>query len=226
MYLQYRLDACISPIIAEKDLYNIMKNIMNAIILEKSIIIDSMLKLYQNTLDNSKYDDEIKEVYEELKRIEEKKTYALDLVFNGDINKESLKMQFKQYEERIKELMFQKQELIFQKNLVSSSQNNIEKLSKSIEEEINGGLLEDFIRKFVDEIIISKIDNDRYNIKMDIYLNLLGKEKKKTKGAKHINGPLENDLLYLENQKIDSIEVLRKDRKTNKFTYNVYIETL
>ena len=70
------------------------------------------------------------------------------------------------------------------------------------------------------------MDDDRHNIKMDIYLNLLGEEKVKTKGAKHINGPLENDSLYLKNQKIDSIEVLRKDRKTNKFTYNVYIETL
>ena len=226
MYLQYRLDACISPIIAEKDLYHILDIIMNNIILEKGIIIDSMLKLYQNTLDNSKYDDEIKEVDEELKRIEEKKTYALDLAFNGDIDKDSLKVQFNQYAKKIKEFMFQKQELIFQKNLVSSSQNNIEQLSKSIKEEIDGGLLEEFVRKFVDEVIISKIDDDRYNIKMDIYLNLLGEEKIKTKGARHINGPLDNESLYLENQECDTIEIKRSIDHPNKFTYNVYIETL
>ena len=99
-------------------------------------------------------------------------------------------------------------------------------MSKLIQEEIDGGSLEEFIRRFVDEVIISKINDDRYDIKMDIYLNLLGEEKAKTKGARHIDGPTENDSLYLENQQCDTVEVKRSIDHPNKFTYDIYIESL
>ena len=110
--------------------------------------------------------------------------------------------------------------------ILSQSKNNVEKITKSIQEEIDGGSLEEFIRKFVDEIIVSKVDEDRYNIKLDIYLNLLGNELPKIKGARHIDGATDNDVSYLVNQECSSIETLREDRKLNKFTYNVYVETL
>ena len=99
-------------------------------------------------------------------------------------------------------------------------------MSKSIQEEIDGGSIEEFIRKFVDEIIVSKVDGDRYNVKLDIFLNLFGTERSHTKGAKHIGGPLENEILYMENQKCDTIEYKRTEHTQNQFTYDVYVETL
>ena len=100
------------------------------------------------------------------------------------------------------------------------------KITKSIQEEITGGSLEDFIRKFVDEIIVSKIDDDRYNIKLDIYLNLLGNELPKIKGARHIAGATSDDILYLENQTCDTIEIKRAIDNPNRFTYNVYLKNI
>ena len=98
-------------------------------------------------------------------------------------------------------------------------------MTKLIEEEINGGSLNEFIRKFVDEIIISKIDGDRYRTKLDIYLDLLGEEKSKIKGARHINGATTDDnILYLENQTCDTIEIKRAIDNPNRFTYNVYLK--
>ena len=34
-------------------------------------------------------------------------------------------------------------------------------------------LVDDFIRLFVDKIVVSKVKNDRHNIKIDIYLNVI-----------------------------------------------------
>ena len=137
-----------------------------------------------------------------------------------------LKIQFKKYEEDIKELNIKKEKLLNQINILNQNQNNIEKIEKSIQEEIEGGSLEEFIRKFVDEVIVSKINNDRYNVKLDIYLNLLGDEKPKSKGASHIDGATDEDILYLENQFCETIEVKRSIDTPNKFTYNVYVESL
>ena len=226
MYLQHRLAACESPIIAEIDLYNIISSIMNNIIPQKKNIVDNMIKLYENIDRTNDYDKELELLNTNIKIIEEKKSMTLDLVFNGDISKESLKMQFKKYDEEIKNLNVKKTVIIKQIERLNNSHNNLDRMAKLIEEEINGGSLNEFIRKFVDEIIVSKIDDDRYNIKLDIYLNLLGNELPKIKGARHIDGATSDDILYLENQTCDTIEIKRAIDNPNRFTYNVYLKNI
>lgn len=226
MYLQHRLAACESPIIAEIDLYNIISSIMNNIIPQKKIIIDNMLKLYENIDRNDDYYKELELLNNNIKIIEEKKSMALDLVFNGDISKESLKIQFEKYDQNIKSFKAKKTMILKQIERLKNSHDNLDIMTKLIEDEINGGSLNEFIRKFLDEIIVSKINGDRYNIKLDIYLDLSEEEKAKTKGARHINGVTDEDILYLENQTCDTIEVKRKIDNHNKFTYNVYLKTI
>ena len=226
MYLQHRLAACESPIIAEIDLYNIISSIMNNIIPQKKSIIDNMLKLYENIDRNDDYYKELELLNTNIKIIEEKKSMALDLVFNGDISKDSLKMQFEKYDQEIKSFNVKKTMIIKQIERLNNSHDNLDRMTKLIEEEINGGSLNEFIRKFVDEIIISKIDGDRYSIKLDIYLDLFGEEKSKIKGAIHINGATDDNILYLENQTCNTIEVKRIIDNPNRFTYNVYLKTI
>ena len=226
LYLQYRLSSCISPIIGEKDLYNIFMKIMDTIIPEKNHIIDNMLRIYESIDKSNKYDDELNEIDKQLKIIEDKKSLALDLVLSGELRKDELKVQFANFESTIKELSKKKLKILEQINILNERDSNIEKITKSIQEEITGGSLEDFIRKFVDEIIVSKIDDDRYNIKLDIYLNLLGNELPKIKGARHIDGATSDDILYLENQTCDTIEIKRAIDNQNNFTYNVYLKNI
>ena len=226
MYLQHRLAACESPIIAEVDLYNIMSSIMISIIPQKTNIIKNMLKLYENIDKNDYYDKELKLLNAKIKNIEEKKSMTLELVFNGDISKESVKVQFDKYEQEIKSLNEKKTIIIKQVKQLNNSNNNLDVMAELIEKELNGGSLSEFIRKFVDEIIISKIDGDRYNIKFDIYLDLLGEEKLKIKGARHISGPTTDYILYIKNQTCNTIESKRSLDNTNRFTYDVYVKII
>ena len=226
LYLQYRLSSCSSPIIAEKDLYNIFMKIMDTIIPEKNHIIDNMLRIYESIDKSNKYDDELNEIDKQLKIVEDKKSLALDLVLSGELRKDELKVQFANFESTIKELSKKKSKILEQISILNERDSNIEKITKSIQEEISGGSLEDFIRKFVDEIIVSKIYDDRYNIKLDIYLNLLGNELPKIKGARHIDGATSDDILYLENQTCDTIEIKRTIDNPNRFTYNVYLKNI
>ena len=226
MYLQHRLAACKSPIIAEVDLYNIMSSIMNSIIPQKINIIENMLKLYENIDKNDYYDKELKLLNTKIKIIEEKKSMTLELVFNGDISKESVKVQFNKYDQELKSLNEKKTIIIKQVKQLNDSNNNLNVMAELIEKELNGGSLSEFIRKFVDEIIISKIDGDRYNIKLDIYLDLLGEEKLKIKGARHINGSTTDYILYIKNQTCNTIESKRSLDNTNRFTYDVYVKII
>ena len=224
-YLQYRLAACASPIISERDLYSIMNNIMNSLIPKDSKIIYDMLKLYQDTKNTNKYEKSLEIIDKEIKKVEDKKTMALDLVFNGEIKKDMLRIQFERYDFELNNLTREKQEIMNQLEILNKNKDGNTILINCIEDEINGGSLDEFIRKFVDEIVVSKINDDRHNIKLDIYLDLFDK-KYINKCLRHKNGSLEFESLYLENIRCDSVEILRSDRKINKFIYNVYIESL
>lgn len=226
MYLQYRLEACLSPIIAEVDLYNILLSVMNDIVPQNNDIINNMLKLYKNIDRTNEYDKELDLINNSIKLVEDKKSMSLDLVYNGDISKENLKVQFERFEKAIKELTIRKQKVIKQIEHINNNYDNLDKMSSLIEEQLNGGLLEEFIRKFVDEIIVSKIDDDRHNIKLDIYIDLLGEEKPKNRGVRHICGPFIEDVLYQEKQEYNTIEQVRTNRKMNNFIYNIYIKTM
>lgn len=225
-YLQYRLDACASPIIAEADLYNILGNIFNNIISKKNTIIKEMIELYKNAQNNNQYNKDLNIIEDNIKKIENKKMFVLDLVYNGEIKKEQLQVQYDQMEKELNVLKKKKEEILNQIKMMNDRSSYFESIANIIKEELNGGALEDFIRKFVDEIIVSKIEENRHNIKLDIYLNLFGTESSRTKGAKHINGSLDNEILYMENQVCSTIENIRITNTPNQFTYNVYVESL
>lgn len=225
-YLAYRLEACQTPIIAEVDLNNILTNVMNEIIPNKDNIANSLLEIYKNIDRNNDYDKELSEIDKDIKEVESKKTKTLDLVLNGTIKQESLTVQFKEFEDRIKILNNKKRDVLKQIDILKESNDNLSNISKFITEEITGGVVDEFIRKFVDEIIVSKIDDDRYNIKLDIYLNLAGRELTRTKGAKHINGELDGEVKIIDSTKVASIENVRTCNTRNNFTYDVYIESI
>ncbi len=225
MYLQHNLIQCSSPIIAEIDLYNIFLTIMKRLICNKQNIINNLLNIYMNINKTTEYDIDLKLIDSKIKNIETKKMFMLDLVFNNQLSKDSLKAQFDELDNQLKKLCLKKKEIINDIKISNNNQNNLHNISKLIEEEINGGAVEEFIRLFVNEIIISKINNDRNNIKIDIYLNILGEDITTSKGAIHINGQKNSEILFLKNKKYFTIEKKRKNHIQNKFTYNVYIES-
>ena len=217
-YLQYGVDFCSSPIVAEKDLYAIMTNIINIIVPKKSII-DDMLKLYDSICD-SNYEMEIFEIENCIKLVENKKNMVLDLVYEGKLNKSDLKLQFERFEKELNSFYDKKKYVLEQKERFSKVKNELE-IKKIIKNEINTGFIEDFTRNFVDKIIVSKINSNRYNLNLDLYLNLSGDYQN--------NGfevPLNCKKKFINNEKYYSIEKLRSDRKTNEFTYNVYLDML
>ena len=199
---------------------------MDHIILDKNMIIDSMLKLYEIIYKTNQYESELGTIDEQIKLIEDKKSKTLDLIFNGTLKKEELKVQFEHFEENIKSLKLTRQKISEQMNILNQNKSDVKKLKESIEDEVNGGVLEEFIRKFTDEIIVSKIDKNRYDIQLDIYLNLFAKVLIKTKGARHLESVDSNSMPYLLNQKYSSTESLQINRQRNNFTYNIYLEIL
>ena len=218
-YLKYHLDACKSPIIAEMDLYNILSNVFNKIITKKEVIINEMIELYQNINYKNTYSDELKNLDNKIKKIENRKSFLIDLVIDGELSKDNLKIQFKNLEDNLIVLNKEKLNILKQIEIIKNNYNN-DILYEKIKEGLEDGALDGFIRIFVSKIIVSKIDNDRNNILLDIYLDI---SKNIDNDTIYINDIIDNSSLFLKNQKYVSMEKLRKDKKKNYFFYNVMI---
>ena len=121
----------------------------------------------------------------------------LDLVFDGLMKKDEIKEQFKEYEKELKILMVRKEN----SNNCLVENNIVDEINNMFKSE----LVDDFIRLFVGKIVVSKVKNDRHNIKIDIYLNLSS----------------DSSVCFMNGQFL-SLEKLRKDRTVNKYSYNVY----
>ena len=197
MYLKYRLSSCISPLIREEILYDILKRIMQKLIVNKDQIINNILTLYKEVNPKNNYNKDIKSIDKSINNIEDKKTKLLELLYKENINIDYFKNQLMSYEEDI-------QKLNSMKNIIINNQSKYQNadLSIMIKQELDGELLNQFIRKFVNKIIVSKINNNRYNINLQIYLNIFNQNK-----------------IYLKDQKYSKISPKNK----YQFTYNVYL---
>ena len=224
-YLKYKLNACVSPIIAEKDLLMILKIVFNKLIVEKDKIINEMIELYKNIINTNNYDKELNSIEKSISKIESNKDKTLELVFKNIIKEEDVKNSFARYNIELDKLYASKEIILRKRKNLKDETYIVDNLHRAIIDELNNNSLDDFIRKFTTEIIVSKVNNNRHDLKLDIYLNLMGEINNKIKGARHIYGASENDSLFMLNQECFSIESLRKDKQLNKFTYNVYVES-
>ena len=224
-YMRYRLEACESPIIAEIDLDNIFSDIMNKIFENKDSIVNEMMSYYSNLKLSNTYQNEIKKVNNKIGEIKRKKDKILELNISGNISNLEFQERNDEFNEEIANLKKKIATLEKEKDLMSISTSNLKNVESAIKKQLDFKTnIQSFVETFVDEIIVSKIDNDRNNIKLDIFLNLIKKPKVTTKGSKHIGSINENLSIY--NSTCDTLDLGRADFKRNTFTYNVYLNKI
>lgn len=176
-YLKYLVKACQSPIILEEDLYIILQEIYNKLIKNKLEISNWLIDFYNSFNKENDYIIEQDRINKKIMVIEDKKQLLLDLVFKGEINRDSLKEQFKRLDKNIQELIKEKDFILEQEQITRKLFDNKMNLSNKIIKILDEEILEDLIREFVEKIIVSKIDNNRHKIRLDIYLNLFNSER-------------------------------------------------
>lgn len=221
-YMKYRLKACQSPIIKEIDLDNIFGNIMNKIFENKDFILNEMVSYYSNLKLSNTYQREIIKVNNKVDEIKRKKDKILELNINGNITNLEFKERNDAFNEEILNLKNKSTILKKEKDLIKISTSNLENIKFNIKKQLEfKNNIQEFVELFLDEIIVSKIDNDRNNIKLDIFLNLINKNKTITKGSKYIKKI--NESLSIYNSRCTTLSKGRVDFKKNIFTYNVYI---
>jgi len=170
-YLRSGLKGCTSPILAEHELDIVFKHVLENIINQKDIVISGLMKLYEKAHSGHDYKSEIASIKQKQEKIRQKKDKLLELSIDGLITKQ-------EFHERNQELNVQIEKLkndieiiddeIRKNNLVK---NNMDYIKKELAKEITfDSNTSDFVNLLIEKVYVSKIDNDRGKIKLDIVL--------------------------------------------------------
>ncbi len=224
-YMKYRLKACESPIILEIDLDNIFGDIMDKIFKNKDYIEKEMISYYSNLKLSNTYQNEIKKVNSKIDEIIKKKDKILELNVNGNISNLEFQERNEKFNKEIENLKNKIITLKKEQNLMSVSTSNLKNIESAIKNQLKFKTnTQSFVEAFVEEIIVSKINNDRNNIKLDIFLNLNRKIQAITKESRYLRNINEWSSIY--SSTYNTSKPSRVDFKKNTFTYNVYLNRI
>ena len=172
-YITYGLKECESPIIQESELIEILKVVLNKFLSNKEEIIEDLLNKYKKYNFTKDFETEIANIESNINGIQTKKDKLLELTIKNLLSdeefykrNEGLNQEIQREQEKIKELKEEKENL-------SSIEDNMKQIKGALEKEIKiDENIEDLIKLLVDKIYVSKINEDRKHIKLEIYFKI------------------------------------------------------
>lgn len=205
-YIKYRLSACESPIIKEKDLNNIFVKIMEKL-LDKEKIIEDMLAYYSNLKADTSYLLEINKIKGTLKTLESKKEKILELNISNNLSNEEFKIRNDQYNIEISKLNKELNEI----KRISDTTLNLSNIKKSLIKEVEyTNNVSEFIDIILEKIMVYKENNARNHLLIKMYLKHYDK---KTAISKDTDHPLMSDVVSLKD----------KHSKSSIYKINIYL---
>lgn len=174
------LKGCQSPIILEEELYLVMKGVFSKFNINKEKIINDLLKRYSNDDYKVKLNNENLSLEKKIKVIESKKEKLLDLNLNGYITNEEFGERNETLNNEIRNIKEKIDLLNLKQEKVNSINVYVQSLRKYISNELsleNRENIDLYIKLLIDKIEVSKINNDRKNINLEIYFNFNEIEK-------------------------------------------------
>ena len=172
MYLKKGIKACASPNIRESELYSIFDDIIKVFSIKLDNVSSILSDLYKNNKNNIGYEEEMKKYNKEKEKVLQKKDKLLELNIDGNISN----AEFSEQNNRCNaELQSIEEKMVLaerkKKNFLSIEKTNV-KLEKILKQKIKSITTKDkIIDLLLDKIVVSKINNDRNHIELNIFLN-------------------------------------------------------
>ena len=172
MYLKNGMASCASPNIRESELYSIFDDIIKEFSIKVDNVSNILSNLYKNNKNNIGYEEEVKKYNKEKENVLKKKDKLLELNIGDSISNREFSEQnngcntkLQSIEEKIALAERKK------KNFLSIEKTNA-KLEKILKQKVKSITTKDkIIDLLLERIVVSKINNDRNYIELNIFLN-------------------------------------------------------
>lgn len=171
-YLRKGRKACDSPIVYEKHLDEIFKDIIDKFLESKKDLLNTILKDYEKFIKEISNEKEISQIEKKIDIATKKKDKLLDLVTDGRITDDEFESRNKGLKREIEELTNEKLLKTNQKQSVDLYKKRIDAIEKAFSDKFNTDeYLQVLIELLVKKVFVSRIDSNRKHIKLEIIFN-------------------------------------------------------
>lgn len=183
------LKACNTPTLFEKHLDIIFKKIISDFLTDKEEFINIILEDYKKVLKENSEEDKLLELKEKNKRIENLKNKLLELNLDGYISN----IEFKEKNENYNKELESNNELIKELEISNLEEDKYIKKLNRIKEVLDKKIdidnsFNDLFDLLIKKVYVSKINNDRKHIELNIIFNFDNSSKRVVyKGDKNFN---------------------------------------
>lgn len=192
-FRKYGLKECETPILVEKEIYEVFRKVLGIFVKNQKEIVKDLLEKYELISINTKSENEIQKFENVITELQKKKEKLLDLVVNSYIENsefkdrnEKLNNEIISFENKIREALRRKEE-------DKKYKNELEKISNEISKELNlddnisevnarsnsklvtdsrskeNDVIDELIKLLIEKVIVSKIDGNRKKVLLKIY---------------------------------------------------------
>lgn len=165
-------ESCDTPHIRETELYAIFDDVIKKMNLELNIVVDLLTELYSSSKRNKGLDERLIDLKKQKYKVELKKDKLLELNIEGNLSNEEFckrnnacNSELKEIEKKMASVEDSKQNFSRIMGKSDDLKRILSKKTKSI------STREQIIRLILDKIIVSKIDEDKNNVELKIFLN-------------------------------------------------------
>ena len=171
-YLKNGKTTCDSPNIRESELDVIFKDLISKLQIDFNKVIGILMNYYKHLEIDTGIDDKIEQLEKEIEEIHFKKDKILELSLQGSLTNSEFYERNNLFNEKLKNLKPILNNLKQEKEKLKNSSNLIEKLSNMIKHKINSkSIISKAISLLLDHIIVSKINKDKNNMELNIFLS-------------------------------------------------------
>lgn len=177
LYLKNGKNTCDSANIRESELNRIFKNLIDNLQIDSNEVINILMNYYKNLEDDNETDEELKSLEKEINNLYAKKDKLLELSIQGSLSNEEfykrnnlLNDKINKLTKKITQLKKRKKESIVKPNKIKDLESIIKSKTSS------NSTIDKITSLLLERIVVSKINNDKNNMKLNIFLSY--KEKK------------------------------------------------
>ena len=171
------IKGCKSAILYEEELDIIFKKIIDKILSKRKGIIENLYKLYIDNCNSKDYNQEKLKIEKKCKEIITKKDKIMDLLISETISKEEYQRRIKELNVELDDYTKKNENLVIEQKTDKLMKKKYKNLQKVIKDNMNAEkTFTELFRLLVDRVVVNKINGDRHNVKLDIYVNALNEK--------------------------------------------------
>mgnify|MGYP004561070693 FL=1 len=172
LYLKNGKTSCDSPNIRESELDEIFKDLISKLQIDYIDIVNTLISYYKNLEIDTGIDEEISSIENKINNLYTKKDKILELTIQGGLSNDEFYERNNLFNDKINILTNELNQLKLDKDKLKTTTDKTKELEDILKSKVNSkSTTNKIISSLLNHIVVSKINNNKNNMQLNIFLS-------------------------------------------------------